>query len=126
MRFSAVVVVSVLAVGCSGEAPTGSAGRSLVIRLETPHQDDGAVLFDVAGPAIDSITGDPARVFVHTTNQGATVIAAGSIQRGPLVRVWSRQADQPARFSATIRQVAARGSYAQRPIDAYRLTVSAE
>lgn len=120
---TALIGASVVA-GCSPE-PAGPTAGTLQVTLATPNSDDGALLFTLSGGPIDSVEVDgygvhSARIDPHTLR----VIVTGELHSGPIARIRIADARQLPRYSATINQIAARSTYAQRDPASYSLTLA--
>jgi hypothetical protein len=106
--------------------PAPGTGR-LVVRLETPHEDDGAILLEIRGRR----TG-PA----HTTDttlwlSGETVdstlsrfLIAGDLSSGALFEIEVPDVTAVGIYSATITAAADRGSSVRSSLEGYRLTIT--
>ena len=72
----ALTMTAALLVGvsCSDDPVAGAGAGTVTLRLTTPHADDGAVLFEVSGPPIDSATADNASLRLFTRRLGETTI----------------------------------------------------
>jgi hypothetical protein len=112
-----------LVTGCSGE-PAGPVAATLEIGLSTPFQDDGAVLFTIAGGPVDSLEAPGYSVYSSrpdpTTLQ---VIITGDLTSGMIARIHIPDERMASRYLATLNQAAARASYAQRDPASYALAV---
>jgi hypothetical protein len=117
-------------VACGGDGagsvgpPTPQPGP-LNIRLTTPNADDGAILFELAGGPIDSIVRTQFRV--ASSAPGTTprrAIVSGNLVGGTIAQLWVPDVNSVGRYSASIRDVAARGTYALRDLQGYRIEVA--
>ena len=132
-RVHAVLAIGALAAAVSGCGAAGGSATglatpttpALAVVLATPNADDGAVMFTVAGARIDSITAEQGYALDSAGAPGATrrVIVQGAIAAGPIAHVWAAAGTQPAALTASVTQVAQRGTYAQRAIAGYAVTV---
>lgn len=103
----------------------------LTIDLRTPNADDGAVLFDVVGPGVLSVSTYPGLQIDQdqsTTNgvTTATVAIRGNLTSGAIGEVRVPRANIDATYALRMRQVAAgaSGGYADRTdLTAYRLSI---
>jgi hypothetical protein len=119
------VFVLLAVCGCGGDGPmeTPMPGP-LNLRLTTPNGDDGAILFDVTGGAIDSIAREGFRVVASAPGTSPRrAIINGNLAAGTVARIWVRDVNKVGSYSATIREVAARGTYALRDLQGYRIEV---
>jgi hypothetical protein len=128
MRLSARLVVSIAVwssmSGCSSES-AGPVGATLEVSFATGASDDGAVLFTVSGGPVDSVESPGYRIYTSKTNGGMTrVVVTGELRAGVIARIHIADGRRLGQYSATIDQVAARGSYAQRDPVSYSLIVA--
>lgn len=127
-----LLLAALLALAACRDAPTRpepppppAQPRVLRLVLATPHADDGALLFTLAGGAVDSVTAPGAKL--HLAPASATprrVLLRGALAAGEVARVWLPPGADAARYQVTLEQVAARGSYAQRALPGYTLTLA--
>jgi len=123
-------MVAALSVGaaCSYE-PTGGAPRAgtLRLRLTTPHADDGAMLFDVNGPPIDSAmaVNSSLRLFTRRAG-GSTVVGAvvGVLANGAVVTLQVPDVGAAAGYTARVLEVADRQNALRASLAGYALTVA--
>jgi hypothetical protein len=113
-----------LAGGCSPDS-AGPAGATLEVSLATSATDDGAVLFTVSGGPVDSVEAPGYRLYTaQTSSSSMRVVVAGELRAGTIARIHIADGSKLDQYSATIDQVAARGSYAQRDPVSYSLEVA--
>ena len=89
--------------------------------LTTPNSNDGAILFEVKGGTIDSVTsaGFPVQASAGST---ATVIVVGTLTTGiAIAKLWVPNINAISSYSAIVTQAAAR-SYAQQTVSSYKVT----
>jgi hypothetical protein len=109
--------------GCSHQ-PSAPEGVILQVRLSSPNGDDGALLFTVAGGRVDSVEASGYTTFSHRSDPSTLrIIVAGSVASGTIARLWLPDERQIGRYSVTLDQAAARGSYAQRDPASYQITL---
>jgi len=126
-RGLALFALLVVAGGCSGSdsGPTGPVAGPLRVVLTTPNTDDGAVMFQVTG-VVDSVVA-PAGLTIYQSVPGPNVIRAivtGNIATGNnLLTLYVADVSKASSITTQLLQVAAQGTYAQRPIGAYSLQV---
>ncbi|HEX9728544.1 MAG TPA: hypothetical protein VGA37_08575 [Gemmatimonadales bacterium] len=95
----------------------------LGVTLQTPNSDDGAVLFSVAGGLIDSVRSSFPNAFAKQIGeQSWRVIVAGTVTAGRVAEIWVPDVNAEG-YTATIEQIAVRGSYVQRATTGYGLTI---
>ena len=124
-RLSIAAAILLASAACASD-PTGEEppATAALLRLTSPHIDDGALLFTVTGPPIDSATTANAavRLFLRrvsdTTLVGALVGPVGS---GAAVTLHGP--GEPARYVARLLEVADRRSVLRESLIGYALTV---
>ena len=125
-------VVMVLALGlvagiaCSDdEEPTGPTAGTLSVTLTTPNMDDGAILFEVTGPDIVSVTVTVPEHYTHVGQDGSTltIVVVGNIESGLLVGIDVPDVGAVASYSATATEVADRTNELRSSLSGYELTV---
>lgn len=124
----AIVAAVLVGTSCSEEGTGGvpQAG-TLVVRLATPHADDGALLFEVAGPPIDSATAANAalRLFTRRDNNGNVVGAVvGTLGTGAMVTLYVPDIGAAAAYVARVIEVADRGHALRPSLAGYALSVT--
>lgn len=110
--------------GCSPEpaAPTVS---TLNVNFVTPSSDDGAVLFTISGGPVESVAAAGYSVYSARIDPNTLrVIVTGDLGSGIIARIRVADDGQLSRYSATINQVAARGSYTQQDPAPYTLSLT--
>jgi hypothetical protein len=118
-----------IASGCGGTrdlTPPASQAKpgALSAVLVTPNANDGAVLFNIAGGPIDSITAGAAKL-AGDTKGGSGLLALGPVQNGAaLALVWVPDVAKAGSYSASVVQAAARGTYALQALSGYRINVT--
>ena len=123
-----VTIVAALSVGtaCADDPLGGSARAGTVsLRLTTPHADDGAMLFDVSGPPIDSVTASNASLQLFTRRAGSTIGGAvvGIVANGALVTLHVPDVRAAAGYTARVLEVADRQDALRASLAGYALTV---
>ena len=120
----------VLGAACAGDS-TGSgapAGRgTLIVRLTTPHTDDGAILFELSGPRIDSVVTVNASLqsFTRRANDSTIVGAViGGVVNGAVVTLQVPDVNASALYTVRIVEVADRENVLRTSLTGYALTVS--
>lgn len=123
LRFGALLGVIVLA-GCSHE-PEGPTAGTLSVSLTTPNRDDGAVLFTLSGGPVDSVEAVGYSVYSARIDPNTLrIIVTGDVVSGAIARIHIADNREASRYSASINQVAARSSYAQRDPATYSLSLA--
>jgi hypothetical protein len=118
----AVAFGAVLA--CSSES-AGPTAATMDVKFVTAASDDGAVLFTVTGGPVVSVEAPGYRLYTAQGSPGMLrVVVAGNLRGGTIARIHIADERKLSQYSATIEQVAARGSYAQRDPVSYSLSVS--
>lgn len=119
-----VAMVAGLIGACSSNS-TGPVPATLEVSFATSASDDGAVLFTVTGGPVDSVEAPGYRLYTAETSPSSTrVVVAGDLREGIIARIHIADASKLPQYSATIDQVAARGSYVQRDPVSYSLVVT--
>jgi hypothetical protein len=111
-----------LLAGCSNN--TGPTAGALDVSLSSPNTDDGAVLLTISGGPVDSV--EAAGYTLYSAAAGANtlrLIAAGNIAAGTIARIHVPDVRLASRYVASIDQVAARLTYAQRDLAQYRVAL---
>ena len=109
---------------CSSE-PAAPVAAILEVNFATSATDDGAVLFTVAGGAVDSVEAPGYRLYTAQASPTSTrVVVAGDLRAGTIARIHIADSRKLSQYSATIDQVAARGTYLQRDPVSYSLMVA--
>jgi hypothetical protein len=93
--------------------------------LDTPAQDDGIVLVEISGGAVDSVTALGFRT--EPSPDGTTpvrLVVSGALTDGKLARIWVPDRTRASDYSASVVEAAARTSYALRDVGDYRVTVT--
>jgi hypothetical protein len=123
MRRLAWLFFAGLVVACSNES-TGPTG-ALQVTLDSPNNDDGAVLFTIVGGPVDSVVPVNDQIYSARSNAKAIqVIATGNIGNGTIARIYVPDIRLTAKYSATVKQVAARGSYVQHDPASYTVSIA--
>jgi hypothetical protein len=106
-------------------APAPVAAASFALHLTTPNGDDAGLLVALHGAEIDSVTTSGGTAVLLAGGGGGTQLVLGArgdaSLRGTVATVWTRGGAAP---RAELREAAARGTHAQRPLDGYSLIVS--
>jgi len=123
-------MVAALSVGaaCSDDSTGGAPpAGTLIVRLTTPHADDGAMLFEVSGPSIDSASAvnGSLRLFTRRVG-GSTVVGAvvGALANGAVVTLYVPDVGAAAGYTARVLEVADRQDALRTSLAGYALTVA--
>lgn len=125
LRLSIVAAIVFVTAACTSD-PTGEEQPATValLRLTSPHIDDGALLFTVTGPPIDSATTANASLRLFTSRVSDTTLVGalvGPVGSGAVVTLHG--ASQPARYVARLVEVADRRNFLRESLIGYALTV---
>jgi len=105
--------------------PSIAPAASFAIHLTTPNADDAGLLVALDGAQVDSVTTSAGTAVLLAGAEGGArlVLSArdGSALDGVVATVWTRDGVAP---RAELREAAARGTHAQRPLAGYSLRVS--
>jgi hypothetical protein len=122
------ILAALLAVtACSNDPNAGAGdGQTLRLRLTTPNRDDGALVFKVSGPGIDTaVAAVSSRLFTRrpddTTMVGAII---GELAGGTIITLRVPDGQQPLEYNAQILEVADRGNQLRERLEGYTLTVA--
>jgi hypothetical protein len=111
-------------VGCSHDTNEPTAG-TLKVSLASPSSDDGAVLFTVSGGPVDSVAASGHQLYSARLDANTLrVVVLGDLVSGTLATIYIADNRLASSYSATVNQVAARVSYAQRDPASYSLRLS--
>jgi len=123
----AMVAALFMSVACSDE-PTnaGSGPGTLVLRLTSPHADDGAMTFQVHGPSIESASVNGSlQLFTLRVNDSTLVGAViGTLANGAIITLHVPDESVAAAYTATLREVADREDALRASLAGYALTVT--
>jgi hypothetical protein len=110
--------------GCSHDTNEPTAG-TLKANLASPNTDDGAVLFTVSGGSVDSVAASDHQVYSARLDANTLrVVVIGDVGSGTLATIYLGDIRLASSYSATVNQVAARVSYAQRDPASYSVSLS--
>jgi hypothetical protein len=130
VRILFALVAVVIGAACAGDS-TGSGGPAgrgtMIVRLTTPHSDDGAILFELSGPLIDSVVAVNASLqsFTRRANDSTIVGAViGVVVNGTVVTLQVPDVNASALYAARIVEVADRDNVLRASLTGYALTVS--
>ena len=124
-------MVAALSVGtaCSDDPTTPGVAQpgTVVLRLTTPHTDDGGVLFEVSGPPIDSATAVNASLRLFTRRGGGSTllgVLVGAIRTGTVVTLHVPDVAATGGYTARLLEVADRQDTLRSSLTGYALTVT--
>lgn len=124
----ALVAVLSLGTACSNDATGGDTrAGTLTLRLATPHADDGAVMFELSGPPIDSAiaVGASLRVFTRRASGSTMVgVVVGDVTNGAVVTLRVPDVGAAAGYTARVLDVADRQNALRASLAGYALTVT--
>ena len=126
-RILAMVAALSLGAACSSDPTSGSAGAGTVIlRLTTPHTDDGAVLFEVSGPPIDTAMAVSTSLRLFTRRAGPTIVGVvvGVVANGAVVTLRVPDVGAVAAYTARVVEVADRENALRGSLTGYALTAA--
>jgi hypothetical protein len=123
---SLLLILGILsAVGGCSDDTSGPTATTLNVSLASPRSDDGAVLFTLSGGPVDSVTTGGHQVYSARVDANTLrVVVMGDLGSGTLATIYIADTRLASGYSATVNQVAARGSYAQRDPASYSLSLS--
>jgi hypothetical protein len=127
LSFAMVAALS-LGAACYDSTGNGYGGGpgTLVLRLTTPHPDDGAVLFEVTGPPVESVAAANGSLRVFTRHEGVRVVGAvvGDLANGAVVTLQVPDRAAAAGYSARVLEVSDRQSVLRASLAGYALRVA--
>lgn len=128
LRWIFALSAALLAGAACSDDPIGAPrGGTLTLRLTTPHADDGAVMFDVSGPSIDSAlaAGSLLRLFTRRVD-GSTVagVVVGVVSNDAVVTLQVADTGRAAEYTARVLDVADRQNALRASLAGYALTVT--
>jgi len=112
--------------GCGGGSDLSAPlSGPLDLVLDTPADDDGIVLVEVGGGAVDSVTalGYRTEASPHGTRP-VRLVVSGALADGKLARIWVPDRTRASDYSAAVVEAAARGTYALRDAADYRISIT--
>ena len=128
-KLRAAYVLVAATIACSGDDPVAANVPDpgfVSVTLSAPNADDGAIMFQVTGGAVDSVS-SPGAAFLTTAQTGADihcVMVAGRIVNGVVARFWIPDRRSLSSYTALVEQVAAKSTYEQKDVTDYRLSLS--
>jgi hypothetical protein len=128
LRWSFTLVAALLVgAACSNDSTGSVAGAgTLTLRLTTPSSDDGALLFELSGPPIDTTAAANAALQLFTRRtDGSTLIGAvvGTLGDGVIVTLQVPDVAAAARYTARLLEVADRQNVLRTSLSGYALSV---
>ena len=127
-KLVALALVGLL-VGCSGDdlppGPPKPMGPGLLaVLLDSPNNNDGALLFTLSGGPTDSLRGGGLRVINSAAGSNERrVIVAGLVSSGKVLRFWVPELGDVDNYTVVLEQAAQRAQFAQQDITNYSLSV---
>lgn len=122
-----LALVGVVA-GCGGgDGGSNEEPGVLVLTLNTPNPDDGALLFRVVGGQVDSVGGGAMVQDGSYTIQPTytRIVVAGNITDGVVAGIYVPDINDVAAYSVVMEQVSVRNTFTQRSISGYSIAVAA-
>jgi hypothetical protein len=122
-------VMAALSLGaaCTDDPNSGAArAGSVSLRLTTPYADDGALLFEVSGPQIDSARAVNGSLQLFTRRVGSSTLAGvvvGAVANGTVVTLQVPDVGAAAGYSARVIEVADRHDALRASLTGYTLAV---
>ncbi|MGH7539136.1 MAG: hypothetical protein ACREMF_10910 [Gemmatimonadales bacterium] len=124
----AMVAALSLGAACSDDSIAGAPRPgTLILRLTTPHVDDGAMTFQLSGPPIDSATAVNASLRLFTRRvDGSTVVGAvvGVLGNGAVVTLHVPDVRGADGYAANVLEVADRQNALRASLTGYALAVT--
>jgi hypothetical protein len=105
-RFAMQALALAMIVSCSGGA-TNPTAETLNIEFTSPNEDDGAILFTIAGGPVESIDGSGHSVYSARPDPNTLrVILTGRVSSGVIGRIRIPDGDRASQYSVAILQLA--------------------
>jgi hypothetical protein len=132
MRSLSILAVAALlldgaACGNDSSSPTPAQTRTLRVSLATPNTNDGAILFEVSGPAIGAVAAVNGSYRLFTRPVGSTTVravVAGPVANGTLVTVIVPDGSAANSYAATVTEVVDRQNQLRPQLSGYVLSVA--
>ena len=112
---------------CGGDSTPPAQPGPLRMSLTTPNTDDGAILFEVSGPAIDTLAPVNASYRLSTRRIGNTTVRAvlaGPVAGGTLAILEVPDIGAASSYTATVIEVADRQNQLRSQLTGYQLQVA--
>ncbi|MGH7537882.1 MAG: hypothetical protein ACREMF_04560 [Gemmatimonadales bacterium] len=109
-----------------GDSGSPAQPGTLRVSLTTPNTDDGAILFEVSGPAIDTMAPVNASYRLFTRRIGTTTVRAvlaGPVASGTVATLEVPDVGAAGSYTATVTEVVDRQNQL-RPLSGYQLQVA--
>lgn len=126
-RLALSLALALAVVRCGGD--NGGTANSPVpgtlgLSLESPNNDDGAVLVTVTGGPIDGVVAAGYQTYSSQVDANTRrIVVVGNLVSGVLVRIQVPDLSRKASYIVTVQQVAERGTYALRSLPQYSVAV---
>jgi hypothetical protein len=124
----ALLGIAALASCSDGETPPTMPPppSALIVGLDSPQTDDGAVVFTLHGPDLADLQPASGAYLTYTRalGQDVRVVMVGDLAAGPLLTAKIGAGHQLAEYSAVVEQVAMRSDTLRGDISRYRLTIT--
>ena len=126
---SLVIAVFALA-GCDDTVSTTSSGNvlpgSLNVHLTTASQGSEALLFQVVGGPIDSISSENYTVFANAqASDQVRVLIVGNLTKEVVARIWVPDPSAIARYHLILEQASSERDFEQRSVSGYSMKLEA-
>ena len=94
--------------------------------LTSPNADDGAILFELAGPAVHGITLSSTTLTYYIDSSAAPIRVAvlGNLSNGPLLTFVVNDTTAMSSYSATAKDVASRQNQLRSGFTGYQLKIT--
>jgi hypothetical protein len=127
-RWIFVMAAALSAGAACSDDPTAGATQAgtVMLRLTTPRADDGAVMFEVSGPPIDTAIAVTAsvRLFTRRTSGSTMVgVVVGEVTAGAVVTLRVPDVGAGPGYTARVLEVADRQNALRASLTGYALTV---
>ena len=121
-----VVIATSMLVGCENDvtplSSEDSVANSLDVRLTGTLEGSSALLFQVVGGPVDSVSSDKYTVFYsEQTSDELQVLLVGELTNDVVARVWVPDPSLSERYSAVLEQSATTEGFEQQSVTGYSL-----
>ncbi|MFQ5549856.1 MAG: hypothetical protein ACE5FJ_01305 [Gemmatimonadales bacterium] len=119
-RLLGLALLGMTLAGCGEDTP-----GTIVVSLESPNADDGAVLFRIIGPGIASAIGASTAFDVHVrlvSTTEAMVFLVGNVSDGPVLTLEVPNVGEANAYTGTVLDAANRADASQGSTASYAVT----
>ncbi|MEO8139692.1 MAG: hypothetical protein ABI742_08605 [Gemmatimonadota bacterium] len=92
--------------------------------LTTPNNSDGALLLDITGGAVTSVQTQGYELAATPPGTGLRMLVRGNLVAGPIATLIVPDRHKLGKYTVTVLQAAARGTYQQLPLAGYAVRLA--